>query len=192
VRWLLLAVLASCSSAPRTQTVGNKTERPATPVAFRVRLSGVGPIDYKSEATLEALRAALPGLEVRSHDLGGDSGIVFDVMDGDEKLFYVVPDEEEQEENGTRRYLETVFTIFVTSPRLSVEGYSWRVGAPLESTKDLVRCECWGSGEVTACSIRAHLAVIFEERCEAAERSGPEAMVGHKIGRIMWERVARD
>jgi hypothetical protein len=36
------------------------------------------------------------------------------------------------------------------------------------------------------------LAVIFEERCEAAERSGPEAMVGHKIGRIMWERVARD
>jgi hypothetical protein len=109
---------------------------------------------------------ALPGLEVRTHDLG-DSGIVFDVLDGDEKLFYVVPDELEQEEDGTRHYEKTIFTIFVTSPRLSVEGYSWRVGQRLDSAKDLMQCECWGSGEVTACSIRAHLAVIFEERCEA-------------------------
>jgi hypothetical protein len=193
VRWLALVVLAACGAgAPRTQTVSNKTDSPATPITFQVRLDGVGPLDYRSKATHEALRTALPGLEVKAHDLGDVSGIVYDVLDGDDKLFYVVPDEEEQEEDGTRRYLETIFTIFVTSPRISVQGYSWRVGAPLESTKDLVRCECWGSGEVTACSIRAHLAVIFEERCEAAEKDGPQAMVGHKIGRIMWERVARD
>lgn len=192
MRWLALAVLAACGGASRAEPVSNRTDRPAPPITFQVRLDGVGPLDHRSKATLDALRAALPGLEVRARDLGDVSGIVFDVLDGDEKLFYVVPDEEEQEEDGTRRYLETIFTIFVTSPRISVQGYSWRVGAPLESTKDLVRCECWGSGEVTACSIRAHLAVIFEDRCEAAEKDGPQAMVGHKIGRIMWERVARD
>jgi hypothetical protein len=189
---LLPVAVAACSGAPAAQTVANKTQYPASPVTYKVRLSGVGPLDYRSEATPEALRAALPDLEVKTNDLGGDSGIVFDVFDGSEKLFYVVPDEEYQEEHGTRRYLKTIFTIFVTSPRVSVEGYSWRVGAPLESAQDLMRCECWGSGEVTACSIRAHLAVIFEERCEAAEKSGPQAMVGHTIGRIMWERVARD
>jgi hypothetical protein len=184
--------LASCSGAPAAQTVGNKTARPATPVSYRVRLAGVGPLDHRSEATIEGLRAALPDLEVKTHDLGADSGIVFDVFDGSEKLFYVVPDEEEQEEDGTRRYLKTIFTIFVTSPRIAVEGYTWRVGSPLDSAKDLERCECWGSGEVTACSLRAHLAVIFEERCELAEKGGPQVMVGHKIGRIMWERVGRD
>jgi hypothetical protein len=192
VRWWLLVTAAACSAAPSPQTVANKTERPATPVTYRVKLTGVGPLDARSEATREGLRAALPDFEVKTHDLGGDSGIVFDVFDGDEKLFYVVPDEEEREDDGTRRYLKTIFTIFVTSPRIAVEGYSWRVGSPLESATDLTRCECWGSGEVTACSIRAHLAVIFEERCEPAEQGGPQVMVGHKIGRIMWERVARD
>jgi hypothetical protein len=192
VRLLLVVALASCSAPPRPQTISNLSDHPARPSAFMVRLSGVGPLGDRSEATLEGLRAAMPGLEVKTHDLGGDSGIVFDVFDGGEKLMYVVPDEEEQEENGTRRYGNTIFTIFVTSPRIAVEGYSWRVGSPLESAKDLTRCECWGSGEVTACSLFAYLAVIFEERCEAAEQSGPQAMVGHKIGRIMWERVSRD
>lgn len=196
MRWLALAVVVGCvgcGSASRTQTetVANKTERPAAPLAFRVRLDGVGPLTYKSESTLEGLRAALPGLEVRRTDLG-ESGIVYDVLDGSEKLFYVVPDELEQEEDGTRRYEKTIFTIFVTTPRITVDGYTWRVGAPLESAKDLMRCECWGAGEVTACSIRAHLAVIFEERCEPAEKGGPQVMVGHTIGRIMWERVTRD
>jgi hypothetical protein len=191
VRLLLVVALASCGGGQRAQTVENKAGL-AKAATFTVRLSGVGPLDSRSEATPEALRAALPGLEVKTTDLGADSGIVFDIYDGSDKLFYVVPDEEEQEENGTRHYLKTIFTIFVTSPRINVEGYSWRVGSPLESAKDLLQCECWGTGEVTACSIRAHLAVIFEERCEAAEKSGPQAMVGHKIGRIMWERVAKD
>ena len=191
MRRLALVALVACGGAPRTETVANQTEKPAAPVSFRVRLDGVGPLTATSESTLEGLRAALPGLDVRRTDLG-ESGIVYDVLDGSEKLFYVVPDELEQEEDGTRRYEKTIFTIFVTSPRIGVDGYSWRVGAPLESAKDLMQCECWGSGEVTACSIRAHLAVIFEERCEPAEKDGPQVMVGHTIRRIMWERVARD
>jgi len=109
-------------------------------------------------------------------------------------LLYVVPDEGERGENGEHNYENTIFAVFATTPRVTVEGYSWRVGYPLDSVKDLMGCECWGSGaeEVTACYIRAHLTVIFEEHCRVAREGGPEAMLGHKIGRIMWKRVAND
>jgi hypothetical protein len=133
----------------------------------------------------------LPAVTVKTNDLGADSGIVFDVFDGAERLFYVVPDEETHD-SGERRYATTIFSIFATSPRVSVEGHAWRIGAPLASADGLTGCECWGDGEVTACSTSANLSVVFEERCEPAEADGPAAMVGRTIGRIMWKRVASE
>lgn len=154
-------------------------------------VAGLAPLGAASEATEAGLRAALPSVTVKTNDLGPESGIVFDVFDGAERLFYVVPDEE-SEPIAERRYTTTIFSIFATSPRVSVEGHAWRVGAPLDTADGLTGCECWGDGEVTACSTSASLSVIFEERCEPAEADGPAAMVGRRVGRIMWKRVGAD
>ncbi|HEX5061403.1 MAG TPA: hypothetical protein VFV99_18675 [Kofleriaceae bacterium] len=192
---LIVAIdaLAGCWGGGKPpDALSNANHTPAARRTFEMRLDGVGPLGWKSEATEAALRIALPELTIKTNDLGAESGIVFDVFDGTEKLMYVVPDEQERDETGTHHYDKTIFSIFATSPRISVSGHSWRVGYPLENANDLMGCECWGEGEVTACTIRAHLAVIFEENCEVARDAGPQAMVGHKIGRIMWKRVADD
>ena len=187
--WLF--ALGCSGSAPKT--ISNSAAQRDAPATYRMSASGLGPLAYQSEATEDGLRAALPSLTVKTNDLGESSGVVYDVFDGDAKLFYVVPDENEAwAEKGAPRYSKTIFAIFATSERIVVDGYSWRVGRPLETAQDLVGCECWGDGEVTACSLREHLSVIFEDRCEAARDAGPHVMIGHKIGRIMWKRTTAD
>lgn len=193
MRWLVaVAAVAGCSAAPKsTQPLSNASGAPGLAVPWRMTNTGLGPLGASTEATEAALHSALPSVTVKTNDLGGDSGIVFDVFDGAERLFYVVPDDESGE-GSDQRYAKTIFSIFATSSRVSVEGHAWRVGAPLDKADGLTRCECWGDGEVTACMTAANLSVIFEEHCEPAEQGGPSAMVGRRVGRIMWKRVAED
>src|SRR5690606_16630792 len=110
----------------------------------------------------------------------GDTGIVFDVFDGDHRLMYVVPDDAVDDAGGDeRRYAGTVFAVFAVSPRIRIENRSWHVGTGLHDAEALDQCECWGGGEVTACYAQAaHVRVIFEEPCADAVRDGAAALLG--------------
>lgn len=152
---------------------------------------GVGPLGAETLATEAELQRLLPTTRVVATALGETSGEVFDVFEGTERIFYVVPDDVEgYSEGDDRRYASTIFAIFAVSGRVIIEGRPWRVGEPFTDDRGLDRCECWGGGEVTACfRIGTHLRVIFEEPCEEAKRDGAHAMHGKPIGRIMWKRV---
>jgi hypothetical protein len=187
---VVLAVLTACYRSSTTPPLRNQT--PAV-TGWRLGERGVGPIDAATKATELALQRLLPGLRVKTTNLGGESGIVFDVLDGTEKLMYVVPDDAPAPENAPEEfkagYATTIFAIFATSSRVSVDGHPWRVGAALDSVEHVSVCECWGAGEVTACwTDGPHVRLIFEERCEDARDHGAGAMVGKAIGRIMWKR----
>lgn len=196
MRFAALALLAGCwrASPPPPPIVDNRV--PSVAVDHLLTPRGAGPFTARTRATLEALRKKAPKLRVETHDLGAGSGIVFDVFEGDERLYYVVPDDAPgwTEAAGVdREYDESIFAVFAVSPKVIVEGRTWRVGAPLESAAQLDLCECWGEHEVTACFQRgAHVRVIFEHRCDDAEREGATAMVGKPISRIMWKRVVDD
>jgi hypothetical protein len=194
-RVLLIAIVAGVASAcwheaPRRDTpLTNRTPGPVT-TGWRMTQRGVGPIDATTSATLGDLRRVLPSLRVVAHDLGEASGIVFDVFEGTERLAYVVPDDAIGKP-GTEehQYATTVFAVFAVSPRISVAGRTWRVGQPFQDASGLDRCECWGSGEVTACfQVGSHLRVIFEEACEQVAHDA-RALIGRPIARIMWKRV---
>jgi hypothetical protein len=157
---------------------------------------GVGPFNAKTEGTEATITKLVPSLRVVTHDLGGESGIVFDVFDGYERLFYIVPDDAvgwTDDQGNENRYASTVFAVFAVSERVNVQGRGWRVSKPLGDAKGLDRCECWGEREVTACfQTGSHIRVIFEQSCEEAEKVGGQAMIGQPIARIMWKRVVND
>jgi len=189
---IVLVALAGCYRSSTAPPLRNET-RPSK-ATWRLGERGVGPIDAATHATELALQAVLPGLRVKTTNLGGESGIVFDVFDGAEKLMYVVPDDAPQPENapeGVRAgYATTIFAIFATSPRITVDGHPWQVGQSLDGITNVSACECWGDGEVTACwTAEPHVQLIFEERCADARDHGAGAMLGKPIGRIMWKRV---
>lgn len=191
-RLLAVVAIAGCwrGQAPEP-VVANHSEG-----GFEITSYGVGPFDASTVATEASLRTLVPGLEVHKHDLGGDSGIVFDVVSAHEKLFYVVPDDAAgytDAESGPHRYATTVFAVFAVSPQVRVQGRPWRVGQVLSESTGLDVCECWGNHGVTACYRRhGHIRVVFEANCDRAETDGPRAMVGERIGRLMWKRVVRD
>lgn len=189
--------LAGCYTGTKDSTLGS--QRAAVHVA--ISRDGVGPITETTKATEETLRALLPGLVVKSKNLGGGSGLVFEVFDGSEQLFYVVPDDAPSDEPAgeaaedvgepARQYASTIFAVFAVSPKVAVKGRDWTIGAPLTSVQGATTCECWGEGEVTACFDKgASLRVIFEDRCEDAQERGGKAMIGKKIARVMWKAQA--
>jgi hypothetical protein len=158
---------------------------------WRMTHNGVGPLRGETLATEEELQHLMPDARVVVNDLGEESGLVYDVFDGDEHILYVVPDDVDgYTEGDDRRYARTIFAVFAVSGRVSIEGHSWRVGQPFTDDSGLDRCECWGGGEVTACfRIGTHLRVIFDDPCEAATHEGARAMIGKRIARVMWKRV---
>ncbi|NVB83611.1 MAG: hypothetical protein HOV81_34875 [Kofleriaceae bacterium] len=188
---LVSLALAGCYTGAKDSTLSNKSESRTT---LAISRDGVGPINETTKATEEMLRAVLPGLVVKAKDLGGGSGLVFEVFDGAEQLFYVVPDDastdepEDEAPPEERKYATSIFAVFAISPKVAVQGRSWKIGSPLESAQGATTCECWGEGEVTACFDKgARLRVIFEERCEDAQEQGGKAMIGKKIARVMWK-----
>ena len=88
---LALAIGCSAGAGASGSTLSNTTSDRGVPAVFQISEAGLGPLGAKTDATEASLRAELPKLTVKTTDLGGSSGIVFDVFDGDEKLFYVVP-----------------------------------------------------------------------------------------------------
>lgn len=190
-RWLLAAVLvAGCwRSRAAPPAITNHASDPG----YVITALGVGPFDASTEATQAALQRRAPELRVVARDLGGESGIVFDILDGTERLFYVVPDDAPgyvSEDGKEHRYSSTTFAVFAVSEKVRVEGRSWRAGQSFSEVGNLDVCECWGNRDVTACYRRgSRIRLIFEESCNEAENAGPRAMLGKAIGRIMWKRL---
>ncbi len=190
---LVLVVVTGCWRGPVAEpVVANHIDD----TGYELTSYGVGAIDATSEATQTAIQALVPQARVTTRNLGAESGIVFDVWDGKERLFYVVPDDAPgytDDSGGEHLYARTVFAVFAISPKVRVQGRSWRVGQVLSESDGLDVCECWGDHEVTACYRRhGHIRLVFETRCDRAEVDGPRAMVGQPIGRVMWKRIAQD
>lgn len=187
----MVALAAGCwrTPAPDQPPLANRV---AEDRGFVMSARGVGPFNAGTRATREALTATSPKLGIVPRDLGGESGIVFDVFEGGERLFYIVPDDAPgwtDDQGGEHQYAETMFAVFAVSPRVKVEGRSWRVGEPFDDASGLDLCECWGGREVTACfRKRTHVRVIFEQRCDEATQGGARKMLGKRIDRIMWKR----
>lgn len=191
MRWLLalLAVGGCWRSRTSEPVLANHAEE----TDFVITSRGVGPFGPATTATEAALQALAPRMSVRTHDLGGESGIVFDVFDGDDRLLYVVPDDAvgwTDDDGAEHRYASTVFAVFAVSPNVRVQGRSWRVGQPFDDLAGIDVCECWGNREVTACFRRGtRIRVIFELPCDDAEQGGARAMLGKPIARLMWKRT---
>lgn len=189
-RGLLLVALTGCwhsqSTAPDLSAHVSSTD-----ASYVITETAAGPFDATSVATREGLQSRAPGLRVALRDLGQESGIVFNVYADRERLFYVVPDDAPgyTDDQETHAYAKTVFGVFAMSPKVRVQGRSWRVGQLLDDVAGLDRCECWGDDTVTTCFHKgSHIRLVFEANCHPAAEQGAKVMIGTPIGRIMWKR----
>ncbi len=145
------------------------------PGALAIRPGGFGPIDANTPATLQALRQAFAGYEVRP--INDDGTLEYRVYKGDEMLLYVVPDDD----GG-------IFNVHATSGKVVVEGRDWRVGAPFQGAAQLSQCECWGDNP-TCWKAGDHIAVNFAREC--GDLAGGDTRVmrvldGITVQRIVW------
>lgn len=190
MKWPWLGVLAGCAGSSNAPPISNQLHAQRQWVLGE---GGLAPITADTRPTKEALEVLFPALRVSEVVQGEDgSGRIFEVHSPTEKLFYVVPDDAESDtgpgDDIPHRYADTIFAVFVTSPSVVVEGKPWRVGGAVDAS-DIIGCECWGVGEVTACwTNTAHLRLVFEQPCEQAVKDGGKAMAGKPIARIMWQR----
>ena len=135
---------------------------------------GFGPIKSDTPATLGALRAAFPGYDVRA---ANDSSLSYSVYLGEEKLVWVIPNED-----------GSVFNVHATSPKVETSGHDWRVGNKFQGASSLTDCECWGDNPT--CYRRGdHVAVNFSRTCSGlvgVDRRSLKVLDGATIQRVIW------
>jgi hypothetical protein len=171
MRCVYLLVLAGCWSSSSTPPA--KPDGKAS--ALAIREGGFGPVDGHTPATLQAVRQAFAGYEVRP--INDEGTLEYRVYKGDELLLYVVPDDD-----------GTIFNIHATSNKVSVEGHAWRVGAPFEGASLLSQCECWGENP-TCWKQGEHIAVNFSRECGDIAGNDTRMMKvldGVTVQRIIW------
>jgi hypothetical protein len=133
-----------------------------------------GPLQPDTPATLSALRAAFAGYEVRPTN---DTTLSYSVYLGDEKLAWVIPDD-----NGT------LFNVHATSPRVETLGHDWRVGSSFQGSSALTDCECWGDNP-TCYRRGGRIAVNFQRECAGLVGGDARALRvldGALIQRVIW------
>jgi hypothetical protein len=169
--WLI--VIAGCAGKPSTTVISN---RAATQTGGLLTISEdrFGPLRADSRATLLALRTAFAGYDVRPTN---DTTLSYSVYLGDEKLVWIIPDE-----NGT------LFNVHATSPRIETLGTDWRVGTSFQGSSGLTDCECWGDNP-TCYRRGAHVAVNFNRSCEGlvgVDARALRVLDGTVIQRVIW------
>jgi len=172
IAWLV--VFAGCYSAkPAPPTIQNRAEA-STGGLLTITEDGFGPLHAESQATLTALRAAFAGYDVRPTN---DSTLSYSVYLGDEKLVWVIPNED-----------GTLFNVHATSPRIETMGRDWRVGSAFQGASSLTDCECWGDNP-TCYRRGGHVAVNFKIACsgvQGSDRSALRKLDGAVIQRVIW------
>jgi hypothetical protein len=169
---VVFVVVGGCwgsSSAPVAKPDGGK------PGVLAIREAGFGPIDARTPATLQAVRQAFAGFDVRP--LNDEGTLEYRVYKGNEMLLYIVPDDD-----------GTIFNVHATSNKVSVEGHDWRVGAPFQGASTFSQCECWGDNP-TCWKQGEHVAVNFARQC--GDIAGNDTRVmrvldGVTVQRIVW------
>jgi hypothetical protein len=166
-------VIAGCGASAPPPAISN---RAATGSAGLLTISEerFGPLRPDTPATLNGLRAAFAGYEVRATN---DTTLSYSVYLGSEKLAWVIPDE-----NGA------LFNVHATSPRIETLGHDWRVGSTFQGSSSLTDCECWG--ENPTCYRRgARLAVNFQRECAGVvgvDAHALRVLDGVVIQRVIW------
>jgi hypothetical protein len=174
MRLAWLVVTAGCAApAKPAPTISNRI---AAGVGGLLVISedGFGPLHAHSQATLNALRAAFVGYDVRATN---DSSLSYSVYLGDEKLVWVIPNED-----------GTLFNVHATSPRVETMGHDWRVGSPFRDAAALTDCECWGDNP-TCYRRGAHVAVNLKRECGdliGANHPSLRVLDGVEIQRVIW------
>ncbi|HEY5948588.1 MAG TPA: hypothetical protein VIV40_24015 [Kofleriaceae bacterium] len=175
-RWRLawLLVIAGCYTASTTPTTISNRAETGSAGLLTITEDGFGPLRADTPATLTALRAAFTGYDVRPTN---DSTLSYSVYLGDEKLAWVIPNE-----NGT------LFNVHATSPRIETRGHDWRVGSGFQGSASLTDCECWGDNP-TCYRRGGHVAVNFKRGCAGlvgADARGLRVLDGVVVQRVIW------
>ena len=176
MRLAWLVVMAGCAGAhtKAQPTISNHVEGGHGGLLV-ITEDSFGPLHAQSSATLTALRNAFTGYDVRPSN---DSSLSYSVYLGDEKLVWVIPNED-----------GTLFNVHATSPRVETMGHDWRVGHAFSGGSSLTDCECWGDNP-TCYRRGTHVAVNFKRDCSgltgAVGRTALRALDGVEIQRVIW------
>ena len=175
MRLALIGVLAGCyTGAAPEPMISNRSAQSASGL-LTISEDGFGPLRADSSATLTALRAAFAGYEVRPTN---DSTLSYSVYMGDEKVVWVIPNED-----------GTLFNVHATSPRIETAGRDWRVGSAFKGARYFTHCECWGENP-TCVRDGDHIAVNFKRACDhivgSPARDVLRTLDGELVQRVIW------
>jgi hypothetical protein len=170
--WLI--VIGGCAATAPAPAISNRTASGAAGL-LQISEDRFGPLTAHSPATLSGLRAAFSGYDVRPTN---DTTLSYSVYLGDEKLAWVIPNED-----------GTLFNVHATSPRVETLGHDWRVGSRFQGSSALTDCECWGDNP-TCYRRGGHLAVNLQRDCAGLvagdERKPLSVLEGVVIQRVIW------
>lgn len=174
---VLAVAIAGCAAgtaSPSGKVISNAVPHARSGALFDIDVDALGPITGATPATTEALQALLGSRYiVTTVDNHGEE---LNVFLGDERLFYVIPNDD-----------GTLFNVHVVSPKVAIGEYpEWVIGSPFHNTEPLTSCECWGSHPV--CYHRGdHVAVAFQVACGGLETPAQrKALEGVVIQRAVW------
>ena len=167
---VLVISLAGCwSSAPPVSPTPVAT---ASPTQLVITATGFGPIDGKTVATLQGLRALLPYFKIVPNN---DPTLQYDIYQGAERMGFVILNDD-----------ATVFNVHATSNKVTVVDRPWRAGEAFQGSKQLDTCECWGTNP-TCYRKGEHVAVNFNRAClQSNDIHELRALDGLVIQRVIW------
>ena len=170
-RLAALCVLAGCG-APAAPPAA---PAPPPPPFFTIRDRGIGPIGATTPANLTAIRELLgpKGFTVRPVN---DGGVELHVYDGDEHLFYVIPNDD-----------GSLFNVHVVSSHVPITQHpEWVVGEPFVHSDLLTYCEPWGEHPV-CWRDGDHVAVGFRIATDGLDtQQGRRSLEGVRVQRAIW------
>ena len=173
---------AGCwSTSNSASTISNSTAKDPHATRsglFTITQASFGPIGTKSPATLDGLRKLFVGYDVKAVN---DGSLEFDVFQGNERLLFVVPNED-----------GTVFNVHATSNKIALADRGWRVGETFQGASAIDTCECWGENP-TCFKKGEHIAVNFKRACTGLTEGDARALKvldGIAVERVIWSPSA--
>ncbi len=173
-RIALLLLAAGCWRTTPQEALESGDTPKSRPGLFTISKAGVGPINARTPATLDALRKLFVGYDVKPVNA---ATLEYDVLAHGERLLYVTTNDD-----------ASVFSVNATSDKIGVADRTWRVGHPLGDASMLTACACWAG--TTACFKQGeHVAVDFNRACSGlvrASRRMLRSLESVPIHQIVW------
>jgi hypothetical protein len=144
--------------------------------------TGLGPLTAKTPANLVTLRKIFAGhdvVPVNVDTVADRRALEYQVYEGRKLMFVIVPTAE-----------GAILNVHVNTPKVSVTGHPWRVGAPFSGVSVLTSCECWG-GKPACFKKGEHVAVTFDRSCKGTtDPRSRRVLEGIPIKRLVWKPEA--